>query len=50
MFLEVLGHGQHVIGLKNAHEMQVLRDLNLGISSMIRQAMKRLRFVEVRKV
>jgi len=50
VFLEVLGHGQHFIGLKNAHEMQVLRDPNLGIFSMIGQAMKKLRFVEVHKV
>ncbi len=50
MFLEVLGHGQRVIELKNAHEMQVLRDPNLGIFLMIGQAMKKLRFVKVRKV
>jgi hypothetical protein len=35
VFLEVLGHGQWVLGLKNAHEMQVLGDPNLEISSMI---------------
>ncbi len=50
VFLEVLSHGQQVLGLKNAHEMQVLRDPNLGNSLMIGQAMKRLRFVEVHKV
>jgi hypothetical protein len=37
--------------LKNAYEMHVSGDPNLEISSStIGQAMKRLRFVEVRKV
>ncbi len=48
--LEVSSHGQRVLGLKNAHEMQVLKDPNLEISLLIGQAMKRLRFVEVCKV
>lgn len=50
MFLEVLGCGQWVFKLKNVHEMKVLGDPNLEVSSIIGQAMKRLRFVEVRKV
>jgi hypothetical protein len=47
--LEVSTHGQHVLGLKNAREMQVLKDPNLEISLVIGQVMKRLRFVEVCK-
>jgi hypothetical protein len=48
--LEVSSHGQRVLGLKNAHEMQVLKDPNLEISLVTGQAVKRLRFVEVFKV
>jgi hypothetical protein len=43
--LEVSSHGQRVLRLKNVHEMQVLKDPNIEISSVIEQAMKRLRFV-----
>jgi hypothetical protein len=50
VLLEVSNHGQQVLGLKNAYEMQVLKDPNLEISSVIGQATKTLRFVEVRKV
>jgi hypothetical protein len=48
--LEVSSHGQWVLGLKNVHEMQVLKDPKFEISLLIGQAMKRLRFVEVCKV
>jgi hypothetical protein len=50
MFLEVSCCGQWILRLKNAHEMQVSQESNLEISSIIGQAMKRLRFVEVHKV